>query len=171
MITMQIDNSEVYYYYAFTCLSGPISGVVIGGIIFNCIGGYNSPKAYALACLLGFLACISCLPIPFCSSKYLVYLLLWCVFFFGATIIAPLVGFMLSSVQTERRTTANSIATLSYNLFGYLPAPFIYGLFSDIFPNDHVASHRVAMSVILYWSIFSMVMMMGSMILYLKKKT
>ena len=137
--------------------------------MFNCLGGYNSPKSYALACLLGFLACISCLPVPFVMNKYLVYLLLWCVFFFGATIIAPLVSFMLASVEAERRTTANSIATLSYNLFGYLPAPFVYGLFSDIFPNDERRSHRVAIGVILYWSILAMVMMMSAMILFLKE--
>jgi len=171
MIVMQIKSEEVYYYYAFTCLSAPISGVILGGIIFNCIGGYNNPKARALACLLGFFACITSLPIPFCANKYLVYLLLWCVFFFGATIVAPLVSFMLASVHAERRTAANSIATLSYNLFGYLPAPFIYGLFSDIVPGDEKTSHRVAIGVILYWSIFAMVMMMCSMILYLKKQT
>lgn len=98
MISLQIDPEEVYYFYSFTCLSAPIAGVIIGGIMFNCLGGYNSPNAYALACLLGFFACISCLPIPFIMVKYLVYLLLWCVFFFGATIIAPLVSFMLASV-------------------------------------------------------------------------
>ena len=171
MITLQIEAEEVYYYYAFTCLTGPIAGVIIGGIIFSYIGGYNSPKAYALACLLGFFACVACLPVPYCDNKYLVYLLLWFVFFFGATIIAPLVGFMLASVQPERRTAANSVATLSYNLFGYLPAPFIYGLFSDVFPSDPPRSHRVAISVILYWSVLAMAMMMFAMILYLKKQT
>ena len=75
---------------------------------------------------------------------------------------------MLQSVQEERRATANSLATLAYNLFGYLPAPFVYGLFSDIFPADEKGSHRVAIGVILYWSIFAMAMMMGAMILYLK---
>lgn len=136
MISLEIDHEEVYWYYSFVCLSAPISGVIVGGIMFSCIGGYSSPKAYALACLLGFFAVVSCLPVPFCNYKYMVYFLLWCVFFFGATIIAPLVSFMLASVEAERRTTANSIATLAYNLFGYLPAPFVYGLFSDIFPTD-----------------------------------
>jgi len=158
----------VYQYYAFTCLSAPIGGVIVGGVIFNCIGGYNSPKAYALACLLGFFACISCLPIPFCTNKYLVYLLLWCVFFFGATIIAPLVGFMLASVEAERRTTANSLATLAYNLFGYLPAPFIYGLAVDMVPASEATKHKVAIGIILYWSILAMVLMMGAMYLFLK---
>lgn len=120
--------------------------------------------------MIGFLACISCLPIPFISNKYVVYLLLWCVFFFGATVIAPLVGFMLNAVRAERRTAANSIATMCYNLFGYLPAPFIYGLFSDIFPNDERSSHRVALGVILYWSVLSIVLMMLNLILYLKKQ-
>ena len=39
---------------------------------------------------------------------------------------------MLNSVAESRRTTANSIATLIYNLCGYLPAPFIYGAVAEI---------------------------------------
>ena len=45
MITMEIEQEEVFYFYAFTCFSAPITGVIIGGIIFSCIGGYNSPRA------------------------------------------------------------------------------------------------------------------------------
>ena len=38
---------------------------------------------------------------------------------------------MLNSVNEKEKATANSIAMLVYNLFGYLPAPAIYGLVSD----------------------------------------
>ena len=39
---------------------------------------------------------------------------------------------MLNSVNEKEKATANSLAMLVYNLFGYLPSPAIYGLVSDI---------------------------------------
>ena len=150
---MNIADSEVYFYYSLTCLTAPIAGVMIGGIIFGSIGGYTSKKALKLCCILGSFAVINAIPIPFLSNKITVYLLLWLVFFFGASILPTMTGIMLNSVEIELRTTANSIATLAYNLFGYLPSPFVYGLFSDIIKGDENTSHRVALATILYYSI------------------
>lgn len=73
-------------------------------------------------------------------------------------------GIMLNSVEVQRRTTANSLATLAYNLFGYLPSPFIYGFFSDIVKNNEALSHRVALGVILYWSIAAVLFMAIAML-------
>ena len=154
-IAMDIKAPEVYWYFSFTCLTAPISGVVVGGIIFSNIGGYNSPKAFGLCVLLGFFAAICALPVPFLHEKMFIYIFVWLLFFFGASILPTMTGIMLNSVPVERRTTANSIATLSYNLLGYLPAPFIYGFFSDIIKGEPATSHRVALGVILYWSIMA----------------
>ena len=67
-------------------------------------------------------------------------------------------GIMLNSVKESRRTTANSLATLAYNLFGYLPAPFIYGAVSDLYKGDSESmGYRWAIGVILYWSITSFI--------------
>ena len=112
-----------------------------------------------------------CLPIPFIDNKYAIYFLIWLVFFFGASILAPLVAIMLNSIEKERRTTANSMATLSYNLLGYLPAPFIYGAVCDLFKDDPALGNRAAISVILYWSIFAIIFMNISMLIYFKKET
>ena len=169
-MALNIPDTEVYWYYAFTCLTAPIAGVIIGGIIFGSIGGYNSPKAFGLCCLLGFFACLSSLPIPFLTEKMFVYIFLWFVFFFGASILPTMTGIMLNSVEVERRTTANSLATLSYNLFGYLPSPFIYGFFSDIVKGDEETSHRVALGVILYWSIAAVIFIFSAVICKMKKR-
>jgi len=81
---------------------------------------------------VGALVAVISLPVPFLSSKYAVYVIIWLVFFLGSFILPTLTGIMISSVADYQRTTANSIATLSYNLLGYLPAPFMYGLVSEI---------------------------------------
>jgi hypothetical protein len=38
---------------------------------------------------------------------------------------------MLNTIDGNLKTTANSLANLSYNLIGYLPAPFVYGAIYD----------------------------------------
>lgn len=39
-----------------------------------------------------------------------------------------LTGILLNMVPPSQRTLANTIANLIYNLLGYLPAPFVYGI-------------------------------------------
>ena len=46
-------------------LTGPILGVIIGGYVFNSIGGYNDPKALPLAIFMVFMAAASGAPIVF----------------------------------------------------------------------------------------------------------
>lgn len=168
---LNIDDKEVNVYYAFVCLSAPVTGVLMSGIIYARIGGYTSERAYPYTIYFGLGAMVSCLPIPFVTLKWPTYILLWCVFFFGAVILAPLVAFMLNTVEAEKRTTANSIATMAYNLFGYLPSPFIYGMMSDLFSKDgqNIRGQRVAIGVTLYWSIFAIACMAASFYLRYKK--
>ena len=55
-------------------------------------------------------------------------------------------GIMLSTVDQNLKTTANSIANLAYNLGGYLPAPFVYGLIYDSGEGGHA---RTAMATLM----------------------
>lgn len=152
---LAIPMSEVFTYYIITCFSAPALGISVSIIMFNCMGGYNSRGALALCLLLGVLACLVSLPVPWASSCGTVYTLFWLIFFFGAIILAPLVGIMLNQVPREERATANSFATLCYNLFGYFPAPFVFGGFADRDKQDPIGSMRFAMGVTTYWSILA----------------
>jgi len=42
-----------------------------------------------------------------------------------------LTGILLNTVNAIERPTASSFAIFFYNLFGYLPAPYFYGLIAD----------------------------------------
>lgn len=55
-------------------------------------------------------------------------------------------GLMLNQVSENLKTTANSIANTSYNMLGFLPSPYVYGLISDI--GDVIGGNkRAAMKV------------------------
>jgi MFS family permease len=114
--------------FTITAVTGPILGVIIGGYIFNSIGGYNSPSAYPLAVFVMCLGACCGFPLVFATNFYLVAFLLWGQFFFGGFCMPVLTGILLNTCPASLRTIANSIANLVYNLLGYLPAPYIYGL-------------------------------------------
>ena len=104
----------------------------MGGICFSAVGGYNTKKAIHLVCLICFLALCVSTPVPFLSTKYPIYCLIWLLLFFGAFILPTVTGMMLNSVPEKVRASANAVAVLAYNLLGNLPAPFIYGYVSTL---------------------------------------
>lgn len=123
-----IEKDLVHIYFSITCITAPVIGALLSGVVMNRLGGYRSSKALPLCLVTGILAMVVSLPIPF-SNNYKVSIgLMWLLLFFGAFILPTLTGVMLSKVRPEDRPVANSLANLSYNLFGYFPAPVLYGL-------------------------------------------
>lgn len=129
-------------------------GVILGGICFSSIGGYNSSKSFKTLLLLAMIGSLFAVPSPFSSVKLTLYALIWLTLFVGALILPTLTGVMLNSVDESRRTTANSIATLSYNLFGFLPAPCIYGYIST-FGSNEMRSSRWALGCLTWASLLT----------------
>jgi MFS transporter, Spinster family, sphingosine-1-phosphate transporter len=123
-------------FYAITCISAPILGVVVGGSIIHRVGGYNSPKAIKISCFVSLFAVASALPIPFTSNFLVFQILIWLLLFFGGFIVPVMTGILLTAVQAHERTIANSVANLSYNLLGYLPSPFVYGFVCSLTGGD-----------------------------------
>lgn len=61
-------------------------------------------------------------------------------------------GIMISSVPSKRKALANSIASMVTNTFGYLPAPFLYGLVCQLTGGD---KSPYGLLVVLYISILA----------------
>lgn len=76
----------------------------------------------------------SAIPIPFITNYWLFVGLLWFLLFFGGYMMPSLSGIMLESIDSNFKATGNSVANLSYNMLGFLPAPSVYG-----FVNDYVS--------------------------------
>lgn len=128
MAVLGTTKKEAFVSFALCALTGPILGVVVGGFLFNKIGGYNSPKAFPI-CVFAMLFAAGCgVPLVFATNYYLVFFLLWGQFFFGGFSLPVLTGILLNTCPESIRTIASSIANLMYNLLGYLPAPYIYGV-------------------------------------------
>jgi len=145
-----LPPDEAAVFFTTTSITAPIFGVIIGGIVTTSLGGYNTIRAQKLQCFFGGLAVLSAIPIPFTNTFGFFAAEIWLVLFFGGAILPPVTGIMLNSVPESKRTSANSIANLCYNLFGYFPAPSFYGMVSSITPTK---DSKIPMGCLMYTTI------------------
>lgn len=135
-------------YCAVIFFFGPISGAIVGGFVIYSLGGYNSIASRNVLSLAGTFGVLCILPVPFLKDINCIGALMFSFLFFGGFMPAPCTGLMINSVADSHRTSANSIANMSYNLLGYIPGPFIYGLLSSIY-NQHVSMIALMYSTII----------------------
>ena len=93
-----VSDDVVNIYFTVTCFSGPVSGVVCGGIVTTKLGGYNTMKSFKLIRITGVCAVLCALPIPFLPGFPAVAAFFWLLLFFGGSILPSLTGIMISSV-------------------------------------------------------------------------
>ena len=96
-------------YFSVAAITGPVAGVILGGVVFSRIGGYESPKAYPLCVLvLGVGSCIG-FPLPLVEIPLLSAALLWIQFFCGGFCLPALMALQICNVPPSAKTTANSL--------------------------------------------------------------
>lgn len=133
---MLVDRAFVSTIFAVVSITGPIFGVVFGGFISSKFGGYNHPKSMLVTAAVSVCAVLVSGPAGFIPSNlfYVQVFLLWCLLFTGGFMVPNMTGMMLNTVDEHLKTSANSLANLAYNIFGFLPSPFVYGAIADIGP-------------------------------------
>jgi MFS family permease len=133
---------------------------MMGGYLISQLGGYTNPKAIEACFKISILAAASGALLPLINNYFLFVLLMWLLLFFGGSIVPGLTGIMLSSTPDNTKEISNSITHLCYNLLGYLPSPFLYGL---VCKYTGGATSRYGLAFILLWSYF------GVFFLYIAK--
>ncbi len=151
---LHLKSSETYFIYIIVCISAPTFGVLTGGFLIQYLGGYTTEKALDAICkltLIGFIcACFAPLfnlPIIFAFS-------IWLLLFFESSVTPGLTGYMISSIPSRYKELGNSITQLCYNLIGFLPSPYIYGLVCSISGRE---DSKWGLSVIVLWSLFGFI--------------
>lgn len=151
------EENTVYLMFSGTALTGPAIGGLSGGIITTkFLGGYTSKKAIYF-CFITFLFLVaSSIPAPYIDNLWIFISLIWLQLFFGGAIEPNLTGILLNTVNAVERPTASSFAIFFYNVFGYLPAPYFYGLIAELtgeYDEDGNNLSRMPIKVLLYSTI------------------
>lgn len=131
---MKLEKEVVFSIFGFVSISGPVFGVIFGGVISSKLGGYNNPNSLYWTAAVSVFSVFMSVPIPYLGDDkvWIQIILLWFMLFCGGMMLPGIMGMMLNTVDENLKTTANSIANTSFNLLGFLPSPYIYGLISDV---------------------------------------
>ena len=130
IVVMGVERSYAYKLYFLMGAVGPVFGIILCAALFDKIGGYTSERAIPVCGVFGLLAMLSGMASTMVGeSASLCAVFIMFELFCGAFVMPACTGIMLNQVPPNMRTMANSVANFFYNLFGYLPAPMMYGYF------------------------------------------
>lgn len=146
---MLIPSSKVYAIYAVICITAPVLGVLLGGFFIQYLGGYTDKRALDACYKIAIVAGCCGIFLPVVDIVWLFVILMWFLLFFGGSITPGLTGIMLSSIPEKSKEIGNSVTQLCYNLLGYLPSPFLYGL---VCKYTGGTKSRYGLAVILIWA-------------------
>lgn len=134
-------KAEIFAYFIFTCLTAPIMGALFSGWLTSKLGGYESNRILPVAVAGCLFAGCGCLPIPFIANYQVAIMCFWVCLFAGAFFFPILTGVMLCDMEPHLKEHANSYSQLSFNLFGFLPAPTLYGYANSFDVGNEIHSN------------------------------
>jgi len=143
------EKEKVFMSFALISITGPTSGVVIGGTILDRLGGYTGKGALDFCLICGTFASLSAIPVPFLNHFMSICVLLWLVMFFGGALMPAVIGIMLSSIPKNMRAMGYSAAQIVQNFLGYVPAPVVYGFVVEMTGGEN---SRYGMILLMSWS-------------------
>ena len=122
-------------YFSIICFSSPTLGVILGGYIVNYLQGYEDKRVYNLCFYFSIITFINGMFSLYSKTIIPFIIFTWIALLFGGAIMPTLTGIVITSLPQHLRASGNSLQLFIGTLFGYLPAPYIYGALEDLF-ND-----------------------------------
>lgn len=153
-VLLEKDDNKVLLSFTIVCVSSPTLGVIFGGFMSTKLGGYESKHSILLCVIFALFACVFSIPVPLVSGVVEFTVFLWFVLFFGGAILPPITGIIITTLPRELRGSANSITAFFSILFGYLPAPFVYGIINKSLKETYP---YLAMMIVMYWSLTGLI--------------
>lgn len=129
-------EQKVFMFFSITAITAPVLGAIASGIICSYLGGYEGKWTLPSALLAAVLCMGAAIAFPLIDNFTALVCLIWILLFMGGYILPLMTGIMLQQVDNYQKALANSIANFSYNFFGYMPAPIIYGFLCSLDKNN-----------------------------------
>lgn len=89
---IKMPKDTVFVSYSLVIVTASIAGVLGGGKLASCLGGFNSVKLFWALIIMASGAFIFAIPIPFLNKPEIILTCLWFLLFLGAAILPGLSG-------------------------------------------------------------------------------
>lgn len=125
------DRGIRFCAFALIIFSGPIIGIVFGGITTSLIGGYEQKKA-VVYCLLYHIIGYGFSWVLFLFESTVLYILsLWVLFFFNSASVIIELGILITVFPSPCKGDAFCFLNFLIYLIGNLPSCLIYGTLNE----------------------------------------
>lgn len=144
-VVLHAEENLVFMLVAGTVISATSAGALSGGIITTKFLGSYTNKRSVIMCLV-MLAILSgaCLPMSYVSDEFAFIGCVWVVMFCHGFIEPIFTGILLNSVGSDEGATASSVLIFMQMILGFLPAPYIYGVLVDHYPEIEESGENVS---------------------------
>ena len=130
---IHFSSENAVFVFLIVAVTALPTGIIIGGIIVQKLGGYSSIKATYMIIINSGICSLIAVAFAFVTNKVGFIVLTWPYLFLGASIVPCLAGAIVASIPLELKGSGCSLYFISVNLLGFAPAPTVYGLLDDIF--------------------------------------
>ena len=176
---LNVNKKMKFIYYIFLCLTGPVFGILICGVICSKIGGYISKNGMKFILLLNILAATSSSLITITLNSFLALSMAW-LFLFCYAACTPLQGgIIIACLPKELKGNGYAISMFLLNCIGSFPSSYIYALICDAFQKYYYdkninensnMKYRHALTITMFYSYFGLIMIITASIFRFKLK-
>jgi len=124
-------KSDVTIAFGLTSITGPVLGA-ISSIPLEMYVGFKSDYTLPACFFIAIICYAVAFFIPLYNDLAPVIAHVWFLLFFGGMLLPITNGRILSIVNKRHLPHSQSLCFMCYNLFGWLPAPFLYGYICDL---------------------------------------
>lgn len=129
---IKIDQTLIDIFFIVVVVTAPISGIIIGGILVNKIGGFQHVNSLKMGVIISFILFSIGIILFFIYNLYAFGSLIWTFLFFGSMLDPCVTGTVIKSLPDNLKGTGYTFNLIYSNIFGTSLGPFIFGLLFDI---------------------------------------
>ena len=173
-LVLKIEESRKFFYYIVLCMTGPVLGIIICGIIMTKIGGYASKNGMIFILILNIIAAFISIFITVTLNSFISLGSAW-LFLFCYAAVTPLQGgVIISSLPKELKGNGYSINMFFLNALGSFPSSYVFALICD-FIKDHYPKkgdmrYRTTMRITMFYNFFGLALIIIASIFRFKLK-
>ena len=159
---LDVETSQKFIYYIVLCMTGPVFGIIICGLICSKIGGYSSRNGMIFILILNVIACISSSFITISLNQFISLSTAW-LFLFCFAAATPLQGgIIIACLPKELKGNGYSINMFFLNAIGSFPSSYVYALICDYinvhYPEQGNMRYRTTLMITMFYNYFGLIM-------------
>ena len=135
-LVLLVEESKKFIYYIVICMTGPVLGIIVIGIIITKLGGYASKNGMIFILLINIIGSIISIFITISLNTFISLGSAWLYLFCFAAVSPLHGGIIIASLPKELKGDGYAINMFFLNGLGSFPSSYIFALICD-YIRDH----------------------------------